>query len=294
MLDYDTPLPLFTSEEEVALGILPRDTLVRQPADTGVDIMLLGHAHAPASPTTELDVRMSVGGHHWALRVTGDRLVHEHNGELVLAPPLPFTTIPLTWERTFGGAGDVWFDPTTVLPVSAPVNRRGRGYDVAGAARRLAESIGAPEGFPRSEETVRWAPNVENPFQLMSPACPEPTPYCWAPMPPDLELRGADPNMHDVTHPFSYAHPQLRRLRLSGQEAVQLDGVQGGSWAFRLPAMTLRMDYEIATRSGSLPLNPTQILLFPDERSISISYQRSFKFRLDREDIARSVCLRME
>lgn len=65
------------------------------------DIIVVGHAYAPnGRPVTQLDVGFSVGPVTKSLLVTGDR----EWGISGRSGPLPFVKMPLTYERSFGGA----------------------------------------------------------------------------------------------------------------------------------------------------------------------------------------------
>ena len=67
------------------------------------DVVLVGHAHATRPRTTSVDVELSVGPLRKRAVVTGDR----HWSKGLLGPrasdPEPFETIPLVYERAFGG-----------------------------------------------------------------------------------------------------------------------------------------------------------------------------------------------
>lgn len=64
------------------------------------DVLLVGHAHAPPGHTaTELDVGFRVGPVQKVLRVTGNRVW----GPLGSSSYEPFRTMPLVYERAFGG-----------------------------------------------------------------------------------------------------------------------------------------------------------------------------------------------
>jgi hypothetical protein len=65
------------------------------------DIIVVGHAYPPnGRPVTQLDVGFSVGPVTKSLLVTGDR----EWGISGRSGPLPFVKMPLTYERSFGGA----------------------------------------------------------------------------------------------------------------------------------------------------------------------------------------------
>jgi len=75
------------------------ETAFTKPA---TDVVLVGHAHAPRSRVTDLEVTLLVGYLKKTIRVVGDR--HVLGGvQFGISYPEPFDKIPLTWERAFGG-----------------------------------------------------------------------------------------------------------------------------------------------------------------------------------------------
>ncbi|WP_141620704.1 DUF2169 domain-containing protein [Myxococcus sp. AB036A] len=73
------------------------------PTKVATDVVLLGHAHAPARGTTETLVALQVGPLKKAVRVVGERTWFRSLGHVAMTKPQPFERIPLTWERAFGG-----------------------------------------------------------------------------------------------------------------------------------------------------------------------------------------------
>ncbi|UWR28257.1 DUF2169 domain-containing protein (plasmid) [Sulfitobacter sp. S223] len=68
-----------------------------------VDVIVVGRAYAPdGKPAEHVDAGLAVGNLRKILRVTGDRL--ETMGGV--SRPKPFLTMPLIWERAFGGTDD--------------------------------------------------------------------------------------------------------------------------------------------------------------------------------------------
>ncbi|WP_426754857.1 DUF2169 family type VI secretion system accessory protein [Myxococcus sp. Y35] len=67
------------------------------------DVVLLGHAYAPARGTTETLVTLQVGPLKKAVRVVGERTWFRSLGRVSMTKPHPFERISLTWERAFGG-----------------------------------------------------------------------------------------------------------------------------------------------------------------------------------------------
>ena len=79
-------------------------------AKTTTDVAVNGTAYAPGGrPASSVDVAVRVGSVDKTLRVTGDR--SWNLGGTVLSQPEPFVTMPLAYERSFGGV-----DPETARP----------------------------------------------------------------------------------------------------------------------------------------------------------------------------------
>lgn len=69
------------------------------------EVFFKGHCHAAGGiPLTECLVRFAVGTWSKTLRVVGRRAWSDNRIGAVASAPLPFTSIPLTWNHAFGGA----------------------------------------------------------------------------------------------------------------------------------------------------------------------------------------------
>lgn len=64
------------------------------------EYLLVGHAHS-AEPVSHLAVSVELGGRQKVVNVVGDRIWQRG----VPTPPVPFTKMPLSWDRSFGGEG---------------------------------------------------------------------------------------------------------------------------------------------------------------------------------------------
>lgn len=144
---FDNPRRLLP---EIDLWKLVKDELGAVPLDAGLpksraEFLVTGSAYSP-TPTATLPVRVQVGALSKELYVIGDRRWHRD----VPTAPEPFTTMPLGWERAFGGEGFA-------------MNPLGRGV----------KPVAGPGG------EVHPLPNVERPGRLVtSPgARPEPAGY---------------------------------------------------------------------------------------------------------------------
>ena len=67
------------------------------------DVVMLGHAHAPSAGASEAQVGLRIGPLQKIVRVSGDRVMSRTLGRHAMSRPQPFETIPLVYERAFGG-----------------------------------------------------------------------------------------------------------------------------------------------------------------------------------------------
>ncbi len=288
-LDADDPLPVLDAPLDTALGLLPSDVRMRQGGD--VEFVLLGSAHAPGRrPVESMTVSLQIGDYERRLSVIGDRYWIGSGAEAAMSPPEPFLQMPLTWDRAFGGSVEVWLDEASSVPLEHPFNSFGRGADPAKLAARLAPAQCAPT-FPRYD-TQRLLPNLENPASPIQRWDDEPLPYCWSTLPGTLGLRAAA--VHGLTSPdqlteelmarlnaeqLAVSHPELRGAHLPAGSPVRISGcTTDGVWEFVLPRLRVGADYVLGERMGRRELDPTIVVLLPEERRFSITYQAWFRF----------------
>jgi hypothetical protein len=112
----------------------------------GTDILLHAHAHAPGGkPAPCVDVGFRVGPLSKQLRVFGDRVWERRLSGLAPGEPIPFVSMPIRYERAWGGA----------LPdtdARDPFNPAGVGCDAApGAPVPNCELPGSPVRSPRHD-----------------------------------------------------------------------------------------------------------------------------------------------
>ncbi len=102
------------------------------------DIVVNGHAYAPQGrPTRELDVTLTAPHINKRLRVFGDRVWQDSFLGIRMTDPAPFVTMPVLYERAFGGV-----DVASENPKNRGWERRnpvGRGY-----ATRKQHVVGKP------------------------------------------------------------------------------------------------------------------------------------------------------
>jgi hypothetical protein len=196
------------------------DFAVIKPA---VDVLVTGHAHAPGGrPATAMQVVVRLRGARTSfqreLAVFGDRTWQ--GGVVALAPsaPAPFTKIPLTWERAFGGPDH-------------PLNPAGVGFRGA-----------------RAKDGAARLPNFEAPGKLVKAPDDAPPPAGLGPIHPLWPARWGLLGTYDKAWfkarwpyfapdfdpAFFQAAPPVQRLdALDGDEEFELVGLHSVHGALR-------------------------------------------------------------
>jgi hypothetical protein len=307
-LDADDPLPVLQADRETELGLLPRDDLPL-PGDD-FQVLLLGQARAPEGASVpSIRVELGVGDVRRQLWVYGDRWWQEDGTP---TRPQPFSAMPLTWERAFGGTCEVEVDREAPVDVSWPLNPAGKGFDPLPMAEGLARLLGAPEEYPVIPEP-RPLPNIEHPHHAAKHPDDTPPPAVWATMPLGcaiwaLKSLGMDPDA--VVQPDASAelpedletglemlyraHPDWVIPLPAAAAEVELSGITSdGWWSFRLPRLRILADYRLGGRQGSRELKPRMMVLLPEERRFYLVYQHLFSLTF-RPGEERALRLRLE
>jgi hypothetical protein len=177
------------------------------PLKLGTDIVLNGVAYAPGGrPTTSCTVALQIGARRKELLVIGDRVPHYvGGGSPVFSDPVPFTEMPVQFERAYGGM-DIYSDRRVAYPY--PRNPLGRGFVVHNSAAALEHvelpNIELPEAPLRPEtlclgEYARWE------------SCPLPAGFGWFPKTwmPRAKLAGVLPCDRAVEQELRRAFAEL-------------------------------------------------------------------------------------
>ncbi|WP_170319773.1 DUF2169 family type VI secretion system accessory protein [Polyangium spumosum] len=143
----DAQLPLVEEprDEPDAPDLLAHDSDL-WPIKRFTDVVVRGHAHAPRAAST-FEAAIAVGRVERKVLVVGDRRASlSIRGRLVFSPPAPVESVPLRYDRAYGGrdrvAEEKWGNPFALFrayfqsPASAdqaspyvyPRNAAGRGY----------------------------------------------------------------------------------------------------------------------------------------------------------------------
>jgi hypothetical protein len=246
----------------------------RHPCKPSTDVLLLGHAHAPrGKAVTELDVTLSVASIHKVVRVMGDRVWKGGRVFSRTTDPEPFVSMPLVYERAFGGR----HEPERGEPTFESRNPVGRGF--------MGKRGGADmDGLP--------VPNLEDPRTPFRDARDRSAPACFAPVAPswsprknhagtydDRWRRYRAPYLPEDFNPlfFNTAPPELISPRyLRGGEPVRIvNASPEGPLHFSLPSCRLALEIHIAGRMEQPHPSLETVLFEPDERRMCMLWRAS-------------------
>ena len=233
----------------------------------GTDVLLVGSARAPSGRSIPRTlVALSVADRQKRIQVTGDRVWRGGRP----SDPQPFESIPLIWERAFGG-----------------LHRRG---DQVSAEERNPVGCGFTADRSAEEMEGQPLPNLEDPGDLIEQLGQTATPACLAPVAPSWLPRRAyagtyderwqrarAPYLPDDFNPrfFQCAAPELTFERyLQGGEPVQVAGVTpDGPIAFTLPDARLSIAVTVAGSIERPPANLETLAIEPDQNRACFTWR---------------------
>jgi hypothetical protein len=234
------------------------------------DVLLDGHAHAPRGHSvTHIDVRLKVSNIDKTLRVFGDRVWK--NGVLgpTLSEAAPFTRMPLTYERAFGGRGG---------PLDAP---DANAWDAR-------NPVGVGYALRPSDLAGRAAPNIESPGQPISHWNDRPEPAGFGPLAGHWAARARWAGTYDgrwlaqrqpllpedFDERFYQCAPVDQQASgfLLGGEVVELSGMTpDGVLAFRLPRQTLGFTTDFEDGSSQVHRSRLHtVIIEPDHPRVTL------------------------
>ncbi|MDR5744598.1 DUF2169 domain-containing protein [Caballeronia sp. LZ029] len=239
------------------------------------DIVLNGSAWAPRGRVARVvDVRMSVGGIDKRLRVFGDRIWERSAfGTVRLTEPIPFGSLPIRYERAYGG-----WDAFAPNPQD----------------HRLEDRNPVGVGFAMSAQACvgKRAPNIEHPAQLIAAATDRPAPAgfgaisChWSPRREragtydDDWLQKRFPlwaeDFDQRYHNCAPADQQADRFLIGGERVELSNLTADGQLAFALPRIhpTFKTHFgaDVVTHRAQL----ATVVIEPDARRLILVWQTS-------------------
>lgn len=234
----------------------------------GVDIMLLGKAHAPHGiPTTQMDVRVRLENKllH-TITVFGNRVWEKNMFGVVSSKPEPFTELPLTLFNAYGGVGE-W--DGLKFPYSN--NPHGKGF-----YWEKEHAVGNP------------LPNLEDPKNLIEKWDHRPDPVGVASCPlSELRLRDCikfDENGQVTEMSPRFYNSAFRNLivpeLLPGQRILVEGVLPSGPFLFTMPRFSLQLRLQFGETTHDRQLYVDQVALLPDLQQALITYRFHFQYKI--------------
>jgi len=249
--------------EMTPLGALPSDQVPYRP---GVDVFVHALAYAPSGrPTAAMAVGARLGGFERELLVVGDR---QWTRSTRASSPEPFITMPITYDRAFGGSTSARGEP-----IVCPNNPAGRGFVVE-------EALVAGT----------FLPNIEDPRARVASWRDRPRAMGWAPICQQtatqvrrsVEVLDEQIGAYRLTPGvFSCAHPDLVLPELGAGAPCLLTGVDpSGRFVFTAPRLELVAEIELGPKIHRLAARMDTLGVLVEQRRLVATFRASFRYRL--------------
>lgn len=283
----DEPWPVGPDAAETPLGTMPGDKGVYM---GGIDVLVGGTVRGQSGAEEgRLDVEIEVGRRfRRRIAVFGERTwVPGKDGKLVKSAPAPFLSMPLAYERAFGGQVQTEYG----VPMPFAANPLGKGFYLT------AESAAG-----------RPLPNLEDPNHLIASADDQPDPVGLGYYPATGSLRA----LASVDHPaakamtaktpwqstsreplrpeqlkpifFNMAHPgmiiEADKAPEPGDRIRVSHGMRDGDLDVSLPDTAMHVHVQLEGRDYAFPLYLDQIGIVAGEGRIMLSHRCVFEYRL--------------
>ena len=236
----------------------------------GTDVLLAGSAHVTnGREAVRLQVAMTVADRRKVVQVTGNRVWRDGRP----SSPEPFQSMPLVWERAFGGS----------------YQSDGR----SGVHDRNPVGCGIPAGRSPADMEGLPLPNLEDPASLIEQAGASPTPVSFGPIAPSWLPRRAyagtyderwarmrAPFLPDDFDPrfFQSAVPEFAFDRyLQPGEAIQVIGAMpNGPLSFTVPDPRLQIVVTFAGAAHRPLVHLETLFVEPDQNRALFTWRAAF------------------
>lgn len=226
---------------------------------TYVDLIVNGTAHAPRGlATPEMTVELAAGKIRKRVRVVGDR----YRSVLGISSPQPFISMPLIYERAYGGTdaqkSAVWKKNPVGLGFHGV---RSQCKDILTEYPNLEPDDGPIESSPAAFGIVArgWSPRLEfaGTFDEAWIA------NQWPLMPRDFDIR------HNQAAPLDQ-----QVASLSMEDPVRLvNFTPDGCWEFKMPSATPQLWLMCDGGKRAAAPRMDTVLIEPDHRRVTLTYR---------------------
>lgn len=269
----------FTNEPGKSAPVYESDFPLNKPL---CDVLLNGCAYAPGGkPTTKVQVGMKVGAVAKVFNVVGDRTWQSRGMTVIAGPPKPFTVMPISYDRAFGGVDEMHPDPKNhgaYMP-----NPVGRGFH----KQTAAEFVDA-KPLPNTEESNSQVTSPTGRFRPMSFG---PVGRGWEPR---YKLAGSyDDDWLAEVFPFLPADfddayyqaaptDQQMPYPKGGEDVVLLNLTPEGRASFRLPVVEIPIELtKDSFERIKMWARLDTVLLEPDAKRMQLTWRASHPLQRD-------------
>jgi hypothetical protein len=251
------------------------------------DVLLNGSAYAPkGSPTSKVNVAIHIGSIAKAFEVVGDRVWLAATLGVIASRPVPFTVMPISYDRAFGGTDNSHPDPARHRAYLE--NHIGRGFHAVTSPEFID---GTP--LPNTQESGR---TVTDPRGSYRPMAFGPIGRAWKDR---VKFAGTyDQNWIDNIFPFLppdfddryyQAAPidQQMDYPQGGEEVVLINLTPEGRTSFFLPEINVPVIFYLkhGENKETLAVADT-IVIEPDLRRFTMTWRSSLPLRRNMFEVA--------
>ena len=281
----------FTGEPGFSAPIYESDYAPRK---LRCDVLLNGSAYAPGGrPTDRVAVSLRVGTLRKSFDVVGDRAWQASTLSIGAGAPKPFTKMPISYDRAFGGVDKAKGDPATWR--FYPTNHAGVGWHEYLDTKYLD---GAP--LPNTEET--GAP-VRKPNGVYRPMAFGSVGRGWQPRPSWVGtydqkwLDDVSPFLpEDFDERYFQAAPEDQQSDFprAGEEVELQNLTPAGRAVFKVPGPAVPVEFNLrnTSRHEANPVIDT-LVIEPDQGRFTVSWRTSLALRRNIFEVSQIVVGRM-
>ena len=268
----EQPEPLFAAEYEGEDGQSSvRFDLDLGPLKPATDVWVAGHARPPGDkPVHELPISLRFVEVNKTLLVRGENVFHTGLGGLSTTRPRPFTSMPVVYERAFGGVDE---------SASNPAHHR----------MYMANPVGVGFSLSASRLEQQPAPNVVYPGKDLAKSGPAGFGAIASHWSPRAELAGTyDAAWVEQRKPllpadydsrFTLCAPADQRSKAghlpAGTRIELVNMTPNGVMSFELPRVRPTFCTHFGIRRKEHPCVVASVILLPDELKVQVVWQSS-------------------
>ena len=259
-------VPIVDASLPTHFGIFHTDLFLEK---QGVDLCLLGTLRRN-QPQRSARVRIRTGNYEHQLQVFGDRRWLRRPTGLTPSDPEPFTEMPLSYARAYGGSTHHEYETATF-----PYNPLGVGYYL---------SAEAAEGQP--------LPNIEASDRLIRSWQDQPEPAGFAPFPfhwglgavQGIQQQGPS-DVRVSPRLYNQAHPALVLPGFDERQPIEVTGLLDRALCVHLPKFAPTLELCVGKSWSALSGNLDGIFIWADSAHLTLTQRIHFEYALRKEEL---------